>query len=90
MRSLIAYCHAKLGRIDQARRLLAGIVKGAPADNDAAYKQAVVEALAGQSTAALKYLERALQLGYSRAIAERDRDLDSIRALPAYAKLLGH
>jgi eukaryotic-like serine/threonine-protein kinase len=89
-RALIAYCHAKLGRFDQARTLIAGVVKSAPEDNDAAYKQAVVEALAGQPAAALKHLERALALGYSRSIVERDRDLDSIRLLPAYSKLLSH
>ena len=90
MRSLAAYCHAKLGRIDVARAMLAEVVKNAPDDNDAAYKQAVVEALAGRAPEALKYLERALQLGYSHAMAERDRDLDAVRSHPAYAKLISH
>jgi tetratricopeptide (TPR) repeat protein len=88
-RSLIAFCHAKLGRVDSARALIVEIEKQAPGDSDAAYKHAVIEALAGQPAAAVKHLERALTLGYSRSIAESDRDLDSIRSLPAYQSLFG-
>jgi tetratricopeptide (TPR) repeat protein len=87
-RSLIAYCQAKLGNIDQARALIASVVKNVPNDSDAAYKQAVIEALGGRSKEALRYLERALALGYSRAVAESDRDLDSIRSLPAFSTLM--
>jgi eukaryotic-like serine/threonine-protein kinase len=87
MRSLVAYCHARLGRLDRARTLIAAVVKAAPEDSDAAYKQAIIEALAGRNADAVKYLQRALSLGYSRSVMESDRDLDQIRSLPAYASL---
>jgi len=90
MNALIAYCHGKLGHYAVARSMISDVVKAAPEDSDAAYKQAVIEALAGANTSALRYLERALKLGYSHARVESDRDLDSIRSLPEFAKLLAH
>ena len=86
--AMIAYCHAMLGRFEQARGLIQTIAQSAPDDNDIAYKQAVIEALAGNPQIALPLLERALALGYSRAVAASDRDLDSVRSLPGFAALM--
>lgn len=85
--ALIAFCLAKLGRYQDARTRIAAIVAEAPDDNDAAYKFAVIEAIAGRREQALARLQRALQLGYSRVMAGTDRDLDSLKPLPAYQAL---
>jgi serine/threonine protein kinase/tetratricopeptide (TPR) repeat protein len=88
-RSMIAYCQAKLGRFEEARRNIEAAGRAAPGDNDIAYKKAVIEAIAGDPQAAIKSLERALALGYSRAIARTDRDLSKLKSLPAFRALVG-
>ena len=50
---------------------------------------ACVEALEGHPDEALRHLEAAFRLGFrDRASLERDRDLDSIRSLPGFQRLL--
>ena len=85
--ALIAYCHAKAGRIAIARQLIARAVAAAPDDSDAAYKQGVIEALAGNRERAIQHIGRALKLGYSRALVESDHDLDELRPLPDFARI---
>ena len=87
-RSLVAYCSAKLGRLDEARRRITEIVREAPSDSDAAYKGAVIEAIAGNNEESLRLLQRALELGYSLALVLTDRDLDRVRQLPGFQRLL--
>jgi tetratricopeptide (TPR) repeat protein/TolB-like protein len=60
-------------RLEEARRLM-------PDNAELAYRAAVIRALQGNSTAAIAQLERALGLGYSKAVARRDDDLASVRS----------
>jgi eukaryotic-like serine/threonine-protein kinase len=85
--ALVAYCHAKIGRIATARQLVARIVSESPDDSDAIYKQGVIEALAGNRARAITLVRQALSMGYSQALVESDHDLDSLRSLPEFARL---
>ena len=66
------------------------MVAGAPDDSDAAYKQGVIEALAGNRDDAVRHIGRALTLGYSRALFDNDHDLDALRSSPDFARLARH
>jgi serine/threonine protein kinase/tetratricopeptide (TPR) repeat protein len=83
----LAVCQAKLG---DEREAFANIERAAalgPEDSTTLYKRAVVCALTGHTEEALADLREALARGYSRAEAERDPDLDALRAAPAYKDL---
>lgn len=88
LHALVAFCEAKLGRFEVAREALAEALKRAPNDNEVVYKQAVVEALQGNINSALATLGRAIALGYSATRLSADRDLDSLRTAPEFAKLV--
>ncbi len=85
---LRAVCEAKLGRFDAARAHVDEALAVNEADNSVLYRAAAVHALAGDTDAALGYLERALDAGYSRALARVDEDLASLRGTARYRDLL--
>jgi tetratricopeptide (TPR) repeat protein len=86
--AVAAKCEAKLGRTAIAEtRALAALT--ADKDNDeVVYKLAVVYALAGRIDKSLDSLERAVGLGYSRALVRRDPDLQSLRNDPRFKALV--
>lgn len=80
-------CQSKVGRGDEA---LATIDKAAflePRNTTIMYERAVVYALAGHTDAAIGFLSAALGSGYSKAEAERDPDLETLRGRDDYNRL---
>jgi len=86
--AVAAKCEAKLGRTDIAEtHALAALA--ADKDNDeVVYKLAVVYAIAGRLGMSLDHLERAVGLGYSRALVRRDPDLQALRNDPRFKALV--
>ena len=84
---LRALCEAKLGRVDEARAHVGEALAVDDADNAVLFRAAAVHALAGDTDAALGYLERALDAGYSRALARADEDLASLRGTTRFQAL---
>jgi eukaryotic-like serine/threonine-protein kinase len=78
----------KLGDDRAARVELARALERSPTDVQVLYRSAVVHALGGRPDAALHALQLAIERGYSRAVAETDEDLESIRTLPGYKTLI--
>jgi serine/threonine-protein kinase len=85
--ALVALCQAKLAEFGAAQDSLREALKLAPDDNEVVYKQAIIETMRGDLTAAMATLQRAIQLGYSKARLDADRDLDPLRALPGFPTL---
>jgi tetratricopeptide (TPR) repeat protein len=85
----LAVCRAKLGRASEARESVERAIKLEPHNTRIMYQAAVIYALAGDEPAAVEWLGRALESGLSRAEAECDPDLDSLRQSEAYRALLG-
>jgi len=83
----LAVCQAQLGDERAAFENIARAVALGPEDVTTIYKRAAVCSLTGHTDEALEHLREALARGYSRAEAERDPDLDSLRAAPAYRTL---
>ena len=86
--SLRALCHARLGRLDRAREDAEQAVAMSPSDPDVLYQRAAVLALAGRKPDALRALSRALDRGYSAALARDDEDLASLRGSSEFESLL--
>jgi Flp pilus assembly protein TadD len=84
----IAVCEAKLDMRAQAERRAAAAAALAPKDPEVQYKRAVVAALAGRQDEALDALRLAIDLGINRREAREDRDLASLRNLPAFTSLV--
>jgi len=84
---LRAVCEAKLGRFDAARTHLDEALAVNDADNTVLYRAAAVHALAGDTDEAFGYLEKALEAGYSRALARTDEDLASLRGSGRFEEL---
>jgi tetratricopeptide (TPR) repeat protein len=80
-RANLAVYEAKAGRVDDALQRVATLPPDAEGSSEAAYATAVVLAIAGRSDAAVERLRKAFLLGYSRALAARDDDLQHVRAL---------
>jgi hypothetical protein len=53
------------------------------------YRQAVVLALSGRSAEALASLSEAIRNGYSAPLAREDDDLQALRKVPEFQKLVG-
>jgi serine/threonine protein kinase/tetratricopeptide (TPR) repeat protein/TolB-like protein len=84
----IAVCEAKLDMRAQAERRASAAAALAPKDPEVQYKRAVVAALAGRQDEALGALRLAIDLGINRREAREDRDLASLRNLPAFTSLV--
>ncbi|MFY9609095.1 MAG: tetratricopeptide repeat protein [Blastocatellia bacterium] len=78
---------AKLQRADEALALVERATELEPRNTTLKYKKAAVYALTGTRDRALEALGQALDGGYSRAEAERDPDLESLRGTPEYQSL---
>ena len=83
----LALYKAKLRRFDEASALVERAAEIEPLNTTLMYKKAAVHALIGNGAQALESLKRALNSGYSRAEAERDPDLESVRGTPEYEAL---
>jgi serine/threonine protein kinase/tetratricopeptide (TPR) repeat protein len=80
-------CQSKVGRAEEA---LATIDKAAllePRNTTIMYERAIVYALGGHTDAAIGFLSAALGSGYSKAEAERDPDLETLRGREDYNRL---
>ena len=79
---------AKLGRSAEALRHARRASELAPESAMVLYKGAVVHSLLGRRGAAVEWLRRAIEKGYSRSAARDDVDLESIKKAPEVAALL--
>ena len=86
--SLAVYLQ-KAGDGPAAARRLDEALRRAPADPQVQYRAALVYALAGRTSEALAALERALELGYSRADAAKADEFERLRELPRFTALVG-
>jgi eukaryotic-like serine/threonine-protein kinase len=84
----VALREAKLGRRQDADRDVARALMLNPNSAEVLYHCAVVRALNGNADAALDLLAQAVAKGYSVALASRDHDLASIRALPRFQDII--
>lgn len=84
----LALYKAKLRRFDESQALVDRATELEPRNTTLMYKKAAVYALIGNRERALESLKLALESGYSRAEAERDPDLESLRDSPEYEALL--
>jgi serine/threonine protein kinase/tetratricopeptide (TPR) repeat protein len=84
----LALYKAKLGRFDESRALVDRATELEPRNTTLMYRKAAVYALIGNHDRAMEFLKLALDSGYSRAEAERDPDLESLRGSPEYEALL--
>lgn len=80
---------AKAGRLEEAEKALAEALVIDPANSTNLYNMACIKALRGRADAAMDYLERAASEGFTDFVhLERDTDLDSLRKLDRYKKLI--
>jgi quercetin dioxygenase-like cupin family protein len=87
----VAYALLRRGDAEQGRAVMSEALEREPSAWQGAFNAACFEALAGDTDAAVDHLHRALELDRSEVAryAPDDADLDSIRADPRYAELLG-
>jgi tetratricopeptide (TPR) repeat protein len=86
----VAYAELRSGNAERGRAAMQEALERQPDEWQGAYNAACFEALAGETDAALEYLQRAVELDRRevRRYAPEDSDLDSIRGDPRYAELL--
>jgi tetratricopeptide (TPR) repeat protein len=85
---LIALCEANLGRRARAERHASEAMALAPANRDVLFRSAKVFALAGNGTAGLDALHRAVERGYDPEVARRDPELVALTSLPGFERAL--
>jgi serine/threonine protein kinase/tetratricopeptide (TPR) repeat protein len=83
----LAICQAKLGKRQDALESIGRATALEPHNTLFMYQRAVVHALTGRPDEAVESLSNALSHGYSRAEAQRDPDLESMRDRPDYKAL---
>ena len=83
----LALYYSKKGDSGQAMRFIRQARAIDPSDVGLVYTDAVVEALAGRPSQALKNLREAFSRGYSPRQADVDPELSSLRSLPEFARL---
>jgi serine/threonine protein kinase/tetratricopeptide (TPR) repeat protein len=83
----LAICQAKLGKHQDALDTIERATALEPNNTLFMYQRAVVDALTGRHGEAVESLSNALSHGYSRAEAERDPDLESMRDRADYRVL---
>jgi serine/threonine protein kinase/tetratricopeptide (TPR) repeat protein/TolB-like protein len=83
-----AVYEAKTGMSHEATTHATAALALAPGNNIVLYKVSVVYSLSGRPADAVKTLKLAIEKGYSRLLARRDLDLDSIRTRPDVQALL--
>lgn len=85
----LAICQAKLGDPPNASASIERAIALEPHNTNLMYAKAVVYALAGYPEKAIEDLGRALAHGYSSSEAQRDPDLETLRARQEYKLLFG-
>jgi serine/threonine protein kinase/tetratricopeptide (TPR) repeat protein len=83
-----ATCQARLGRTANARADIDRATAIAADDPDVQYQRALVLSLSGRRDAALDALEKAVAVGYSRALLKVDQDLGTLRSSARFQVLL--
>lgn len=86
--TLLAHGEACLGDDQKAMLYLATALDNAPDDPYVYYYAALVHLAAGRDDAAIKAIQRALQLNYPVALLRRDPQFDKLRSNPGFAALL--
>ncbi len=86
----VAYAELRAGNAERGRAAMQEALERQPDEWQGPYNAACFEALAGDTDAALSYLQRAADLDPRevRRYAPEDTDLDTIRDDPRYAELL--
>ena len=87
-RAFLAVYLAKLGRKDAAEREITEARAGDVPDVQVIYRAAVVYALVGDRTQALRNLGEAIDRGYTRKTAAEDEDFRSLQAMPEFQRLV--
>jgi serine/threonine-protein kinase len=85
--SQIAVYHAKSGQVAEARRFIDSALAAAPHDPAVLYRSALVLEIAGHRKQSLAALRAAIGSGYAINVVEKDPELASLRADPAYRAL---
>ena len=87
----LAYAELRAGNASEGRAFVLEALERDPDAWQGPFNAACFEALAGRPDAALEYLRRAVELDASavRRHAPDDGDLESIRADPRYAEIVG-
>jgi serine/threonine-protein kinase len=83
-RARLAACLAKRGDLRSATHEISRAVSDDPRDANAMYYAGVVANVTGAKPAAVKYLKRAVDLGYSRSDIERDPEFSILRESAEY------
>jgi Flp pilus assembly protein TadD len=87
--SLVALVEAKLGRPADARvHIASALALATDGNSTVSYRDAAIRALAGEPEQALEALTKAMDLGYSAAMAAHDPDLQILRDRPQFAELV--
>jgi tetratricopeptide (TPR) repeat protein len=84
----LAYYYAKNGDSKKGLEFIRRARTIDANDNELMYKEAAINAIAGQQAEALASLRAALQKGYSVAQAKNDRELKSLATNPEFDKLI--
>jgi eukaryotic-like serine/threonine-protein kinase len=85
----LAIYYAKKGDASRSREFIRRARSIDRNDPGLIYKQAVIGALIGEQTEALKNLRMAFSMGYSPAEAKNDPELKSLRVLPEFERIIG-
>lgn len=88
VRARLAVCLAKAGSSEEARNEMQSALSHRASESTISYFAAVVMAICGDLDNALKSLKSALALGYSPHEARHDPDLESLRELPEFSRIL--
>ena len=84
----LAVYEAKLDQSGSAKAHADAAVSLAPTDSEVLFRRAVVHALTGEPSDALRYLKEALENGFSLSEAVQDDDLESLKKLEEYELLM--
>ena len=85
----LAACYVRVGERTQAEALTVEATGLDPANPDVAFDAANLYEDLGNRAMALRWLDRALRAGYSRAVVERSPTLARLRTDPRYATIGG-
>lgn len=86
--SSLALYRAKVGEAGAAMSILNRALKTASGDHNVVFTAALVNAIAGRSEQALRYLAMAVEGGYSRNEIAMEPELEALRNLTGYRKLM--
>ena len=84
----LAWITAMLGHLDEANALIATALELAPTDPYVHYYDALVHARMGEPDAALDRLEKAVEMGYSRAMIRAEPHLADLRSRERFVQLV--